>query len=208
MYQVTDPVTTADEIRDTLGPQMASQVNKVIDHIDVHCRVWMQRAPFILVASADGAGDMDISPKGDPAGFVKVLDDHTFAIPERIGNNRGDTFYNLIENPAIAVMFVVPGRKEVLRVNGTAVVAKDPLLLDQMQVNSHRPDLATVVRVKEAFFHCGKSIVRSSLWHSDKWPSLEGLPSYAQALKDHGDMQIDLEDLADELAVNAVKRLY
>ncbi len=208
MYCVTHPVTTAEEIRDTLGPQMASQVNKVIDHIDAHCRVWMERAPFILVASVDGVGNMDISPKGDPAGFVKVLDENTFAIPERIGNNRGDTFYNLIENPAIAVMFIVPGRKEVLRVNGAAEIAKDPELLDQMQVNNHRPDLTTVVRVKEAFFHCGKSIVRSALWHADKWPSLDGLPSYAEALRDHGDMQIALEDLAEELAVNAVKRLY
>lgn len=208
MYRVTHPVTTADEIRDTLGPQMASQVNKVIHKIDAHCRVWIERAPFILMASGDAAGNMDISPKGDPAGFVKVLDDQTFAIPERIGNNRGDTFYNLIENPGIAVLFIVPGRKEVLRVNGTAQIAKDAALLDQMQVNNHRPDLTTVVRVKEAFFHCGKSIVRSSLWHADKWPSLDGLPSYAEALKDHGDMQIPVEDLEEELAVNAVKRLY
>jgi len=208
MYKVKNPVTKAEDIEATLGPQMASQVNKVIDHIDHHCRLWIERTPYLLIASIDGSGNMDISPKGDPAGFVKILDQSTFAIPDRIGNNRGDTFYNLLENPAISVLFIVPGRKEVLRVNGTAQIAKDPDLLAQMHVNGHQPDLATVVHVKEAFFHCGKSIVRSALWHSEKWPSLEGLPSYAEVLKDHGDMAITVEDLAEELAINAVKRLY
>jgi len=151
---------------------------------------------------------MDVSPKGDPAGFVKVLDDKSLAIPDRIGNHRGDTLFNLLENPAVAIVFIIPKRKEVIRVNGRAEIARDKELLAQMEVNRHRPDVAIVVRVKEAFFHCGKSMIRSGMWQPENWGSIDGLPSYAEALKDHGSLPDPIDDLEKSMASNETDRLY
>ena len=209
MYQPKVPVRTAAEVKAILGADMATQVGKVIDHIDVHCRTWIERCPFIVISSIDARGNMDVSPKGDPAGFVKVLDRHTLAIPDRIGNHRGDTFLNVLENPGVGIMFIVPKRREVVRVSGTAEIVRDPELLASMAVDGKLPDLALLVRVREAFFHCGKSMIRSGLWEPHKWGSIDGLPSYAQALKDHNTRVVfDLEDLEGRVQNNEVNRLY
>ena len=115
---------------------------------------------------------------------------------------------NVLENPRIALMFVVPVRKEVVRVSGSAQVVMDEDLLKSMEVNGHMPDLALLVRVEEAFFHCGKSMIRSRMWQPDMWGSIEGLPSYAQALKDHGNLPDPIDDLEDGMAYNESDRLY
>ena len=208
MYQAKKPVTSAKEIKSILGPDFPSQTAKIIDHIDVHCRAWIERSPFITISSCNAAGDMDVSPKGDPAGFVKVLDEKTLAIPDRIGNHRGDTFMNVLENPNVGLMFVVPKRREVVRVSGAAQVVMDEDLRAMMEVAGHQPDLVLLVHVKEAFFHCGKSMIRSRMWNPDMWGSIEGLPSYAQALKDHGEMPDPIEDLEKRMAYNESDRLY
>ena len=208
MYQPKSVITSAAEIRTLLGPVFESQVKKVIDHIDPHCRAWIERCPFIVVSSVDADGAMDVSPKGDPPGFVKVLDEHTLAIPDRLGNNRGDTFLNVLQNPSIGIVFIVPKRREVVRVSGMAQIVTDAELLETMAVQGKRPDLALVVRVKEAFFHCGKSMIRSGLWEPERWSSIDGLPSYAQALKDHGKLPIAIPDLEQRLVNNEVNRLY
>lgn len=129
MYQPSHVVRSAAQLKEILGPDFPSQVNKVIDRIDPHCRAWIEHSPFVVVSSSNAAGEMDVSPKGDPAGFVKVLDEKTLAIPDRIGNHRGDTFMNVLENPRVGLMFVVPKRKEVVRVSGSAQVVMDPDLL-------------------------------------------------------------------------------
>lgn len=208
MYQATFPITTASEVKAILGEDFPSQIAKIIDHIDPHCRAWIERCPFIVIASANSSGAVDTSPKGDPPGFVKVLDDHTLAIPDRIGNHRGDTFLNVLENPNIGILFIVPKRREVVRVSGTAQVVRDPELLQSMTVNEKLPDLALLVRVREAFFHCGKSMIRSRMWDPEMWGSIEGLPTYAQALKDHGKLPDRLSDLEKKTASNEVNRLY
>lgn len=208
MYKPKQVVTSAAEVKSVLGEDFASQTAKVIDHIDDHCRAWIERSPFITIASCDASGAMDISPKGDPAGFVKVLDRKSLAIPDRIGNHRGDTFMNVLENPNVGLMFVVPQRREVVRVSGTAQVVMDEDLRAMMEVNGHLPDLALVVHVKEAFFHCGKSMIRSRMWNPDMWESIDGLPSYAQALKDHGNLPDPTEKLEKMMAANETDRLY
>ncbi|MEM1396441.1 MAG: MSMEG_1061 family FMN-dependent PPOX-type flavoprotein [Pseudomonadota bacterium] len=185
-----------------------SQVNKIIDHIDQHCRAWIEKTTFVSIATCDARGRMDVSPKGDPAGFIKVLDPKTIAIPDRIGNKRGDSFHNILQNPRVGLMLVVPTRKEVVRINGAAEIAMDDELLDMMMVNGHRPNLALIVRVEEAFFHCGKSMIRSRMWQPDQWGPVEGLPTYAQALKDMGDMDMPLEDVEARMAYNETDRLY
>jgi PPOX class probable FMN-dependent enzyme len=208
MYQPTHVVKSADDVKTTLGPDFDNQVNKVIDHIDDHCRAWIERSPYVTIASCNANGQMDISPKGDPAGFVKVLDRKTLAVPDRIGNHRGDTFINVLENPRVALMFVVPKRREVVRISGSAQVVRDPDLLEQMVINRHAPDLALLVRVEEAFFHCGKAMIRSRMWQPDEWGSTEGLPSYGQALKDHGELPDLVADLEGKMARNETDRLY
>lgn len=208
MYAAKEVVQSAAELKAILGPDFHTQVAKVIDHVDDHIRAWIERTPFITIASANAAGQIDISPKGDPAGFVQVLDEKTLAIPDRIGNHRGDTFLNVLENPRVGIMFVVPKRREVVRVSGTAQVVRDPDLLADMAVNGREPDLALLVRVEEAFFHCGKAMIRSRMWEPEKWNSIDGLPTYATALKDHGNLPDPIEVLEERMHNNEVNRLY
>lgn len=208
MYQVTDPVTTQAELMAMFDPMHPSQVNKVVDRLDDHLRAWIARTTFVSIASCDATGRMDVSPKGDPAGFIKVLDDRTLVIPDRIGNQRADTFLNVLENPRVGLMLVVPMRKEVVRINGGAEVIRDPAVLDMTVMNGHRPTLALLVRVEEAFFHCGKAMIRSAMWQPDKWGSIAGLPTYAEALKDHGAMDTPLAEIEARMAYNESDRLY
>ncbi|MEM6934566.1 MAG: MSMEG_1061 family FMN-dependent PPOX-type flavoprotein [Pseudomonadota bacterium] len=208
MYTAKKPVESVEKLKSILGPDVPSQVAKVIDHIDDHCKTWIERSPFVTIASCNAKGQMDVSPKGDPAGFVKVLDEMTLAVPDRIGNHRGDTFMNVLENPRIGLMLVIPIRKEVVRVCGSAQVVMDEELLSMMEVNGHRPDLALLVRVEEAFFHCGKSMIRSRMWQPDMWPSIDGLQTYAEALKAHGNLPDPVDDLEDRMAYNETDRLY
>lgn len=208
MYQARDPIRTAAELQSHLTEMHPSQVNKIIDHIDDHCRAWLAKTTFVSIASCNAKGEMDVSPKGDPAGFIKVLDPKTLAIPDRIGNHRADTFFNVLENPRIGMMCVVPKRKEVVRINGSAQVVRDENLRDLTEMNGHRPDFVLLVRVEEAFFHCGKAMIRSAMWHPEKWGSTDGLPTYATALKDHGTMDMSLEDIEARMAFNEAERLY
>jgi PPOX class probable FMN-dependent enzyme len=156
----------------------------------------------------NNAGHVDVAPKGDPSGSWKVLDEHTIAIPDRPGNNRADTFTNILENPRIGLMFVIPNRREVVRVSGSALIVKDPDLLETMSVKGKRPNFAIIIRVEEAMFHCGKSMIRSNLWNPEKWQSVEGLPTYAQALIDHGKLSVSVGDMQAGLERNAVEALY
>jgi PPOX class probable FMN-dependent enzyme len=208
MYQPKFPIRTAAEVKAILGPDFPTQVAKVIDHIDPHCQAWIERCPFIVISSISASGAMDTSPKGDSPGFVKVLDQHTLAIPDRLGNHRGDTFFNVLENPSVGLIFIVPRRREVVRVSGVAEIAKDPDLLQTMAINGKVPDLALIVHVKEAFFHCGKAMIRSGMWEPETWGPIEGLPSYAQALKSHGNLPNDLAELEEIVANNEANRLY
>ena len=208
MFEAKNVITSAAQVQEILGPGFPDQINKVIDHVDDLCRTWIERSPFVVVSSTNAQGSMDVSPKGDPPGFVKVLDDKTLAIPDRLGNHRGDTFLNVLENPNVALMFVIPKRTEVVRISGTAQIVMDPDLLAEMAVNEKLPDLALLVRVKEAMFHCGKSMVRSRMWKPDQWASIDGLPSYAQALKKHGEMPDRIEDLEEMVVRIEIDDLY
>ncbi len=208
MFQPTDRVTDVKELRRILGQVPPSQATKAIDHIDKHCQTWIERSPFIVVSSANATGQIDISPKGDPAGFVKVLDKHTLAIPDRPGNRRVDTMHNLLENPQIGVLFVVPQRGEVLRISGTGQIARDTTLLDTMAINSRKPALAIVLHVQSAMFHCGKAMIRSKMWRHEHWPPIDGLPTYAEALMDHAKPPHTLEEMEERVASNEANRLY
>ncbi len=208
MYQPTEILTNEEEIRAIVPDQFSSQTGKVLDHIDDLCRVWIEASTFLTMATVSAAGRVDVSPKGDPAGFVRVVDDKTLAIPDRPGNHRFDSFLNILETGRIGLVFLVPHRNEVVRVNGSAQVVTDAELMETMSIKGRVPVMAVLVRVEEAFYHCGKAVIRSRLWHPEEVPLANGLPTYAEALKAHGTLADDLDDLERRMKNNDENRLY
>ena len=207
-YKPTDIVSSEAEIRAVIPGQRAAQQGKIIDHIDALCRAWIERSPFLVMSTMDAAGRMDVSPKGDPAGFVKVIDDKTLAIPDRPGNHRFDGFLNILETGRIGLVFLVPNRNEVIRVNGAAQIVRDQALRESMAIKGRVPDFAIVVSVEEAFFHCGKAVIRSALWAPDKAVAADDLPTYGEALLAHSKVDVSLEEMEARLKFNDERRLY
>lgn len=208
MYRPTDVVTSLDEVLGRYAKATAAQQTKILDHVDDLIRVWVERSPFLTMATVSAAGQVDVSPKGDPAGFVKVLDDKTIAIPDRPGNHRFDTFANILDTGRIGLVFFVPNRNEVVRINGHAQIVEDTELRETMAIKGRVPDYAILVRVEEAFYHCGKAIIRSALWRPDAAAPIDGLPTYAEALMQQSDPQQSFEDLQARLDNNDKNRLY
>jgi len=151
---------------------------------------------------------MDISPKGDPPGFVQVLDERTLVIPDRPGNRRGDTFKNILQNDRVGLFFLIPGKQETLRVSGRAMIVRDLSLREQMAVGGKNPDFAIVVTVEQAFFHCPKCMIRSHLWTSETWPDQTGLPSLAEAVVAAGKLDVSVEHVQEMIDHDAKTRLY
>jgi len=155
---------------------------KQLARIDAHCRNFIARSPLVIVGSIHPERGLDVSPRGDAPGFVRVLDEHHLAIPDRPGNNRLDTLENLLENPAIGLFFVIPGIEETLRVNGTARLTRAAWLLDSMAVANKAPKLAIVVTVTEAFLHCAKALKRARLWDEDYRLARKEMPTLGRMI--------------------------
>ncbi|MEM6945644.1 MAG: MSMEG_1061 family FMN-dependent PPOX-type flavoprotein, partial [Pseudomonadota bacterium] len=170
--------------------------------------VWIERSPFLVMTTSDADGRLDCSPKGDPAGFVKVIDDKTLAIPDRPGNRRFDGFLNIFQTGRIGLIFFVPNRNETVRVNGKAQVVRDTPLRESMAIKGRVPELAVLVRVEEAFYHCGKAIIRSGLWSPEKAAPTGGLPTYAEANVDHTGRDYPLDEVTKLFEHNEKNRLY
>ncbi len=197
------------ELRELMGAPVAPPVvEKTLASLDRHCLAFIERAPFVFVSSTDAKGRMDISPRGDAPGFVKVLDRKTLVIPDRPGNQRFDTFRNLFESPRVGLIFLVPGKRETLRISGKAEVVRDQELLDTMAANGKTPALAIAVHVEEAFFHCAKCMIRSHLWQPEQWPSIEGLPTLAETMKDAASIPGPVEFLEGIIKQDEENRLY
>ena len=165
------------------GPRPA---NKVIDHVDSHCARFIAASPFLVMGTYGPDGLVDLSPKGDPAGFVQVLDEKTLLIPDRPGNGRLDSFENLLADPTISLIFIIPGHNDTLRVGGRGRLTTQPEVLESLAFNGRAPSLALIVTVEEAYMHCAKSMVRSKMWHPDHWPDTSDVPSLAEAMVAHG----------------------
>ncbi|MFF7247567.1 MSMEG_1061 family FMN-dependent PPOX-type flavoprotein [Embleya sp. NPDC008237] len=166
-----------DEVRARLGEPEAMTEAKILDRIDEHFHRFIAHSPFLALATADAAGRADCSPRGDYPGFVKVLDEHTLAIPDRPGNKIADSFRNLAENDGIGLLFLIPGLRETLRVNGRAYPTDEPDVLTRMQIEGKEAELALVVEVAEAYFHCGRALIRSRLWDPASQALAAELPS-------------------------------
>ena len=208
MAHFNDVIETREQFRSIMGEPSDKVTRKSLSALDKHCGVFIGRAPFMLIASSDAQGNTDVSPKGDPVGFVKIIDKTTLAIPDRLGNRRADTIENILQNPNVGLIFLIPGKTETLRVSGTAQVVRDRDLCDSMAVKDKSPDFAIVVSVKEAFFHCSKCMIRSKLWQTDHWPNLDGLPRLAETMVDAGKLELSESEMHEIVVNDELARLY
>jgi len=197
------------ELREIVGVPTARSVQKERSTFDQHDRAFIARSPFLLIATAGADGRCDISPKGDAPGFVLVLDDRRLVIPDRPGNKRLDSMRNLLANPHVGLIFVVPGREETLRVNGRAWITRDPELLRRSEVRGRTPLLAIGVEVEQCFLHCAKAFRRSQLWAHEQWPGPDALPSLACVLFDQIRPEgVTLQEYELDIEESYAKRLY
>ena len=188
-------VTTHDELGEILGKPLERVATKDRPSLDETARDWLAASPFCLVATAGADGTCDVSPKGDPPGFTLVLDDTTIVIPERPGNRRADGFHNILDNPHIGLIYLLPGRGDTLRINGKARLVRDEPYFDRMVVKGHRPVLAVLVEIEQVFFHCSKAFLRSALWKPETWTpaAAPSRPQIAKALERPDDSMEELE---------------
>jgi len=183
-YPFSEIISTEEQLREVLGVPSAGSVDKQLSVLDRHSRNFISRSPFALVGTANAAGRCDVSPRGDGPGFIYVLDGKTILIPERPGNKRGDTLSNVVENPHVGILFLIPDVEETLRLNGRAELIRDPGLLERMVFRGKLPQLAIAVEVEEVYFHCAKAFKRSGLWDPEKWTGRGDLPSLGQIMMD------------------------
>ena len=194
-------IGTEEELRALYGAPSPRAAAKVIGHLDRHCRQFIANSPFMVLATSDGTM-LDVSPKGDPAGFVQVEDDHHLIVPDRPGNNRIDGLINLIANPQVALIFLVPTVDETLRVNGMAEIRDDEDLRQRCALNGKLPKTVLRVRVHEVFSHCGKAPLRAGLWKPDTWPAQRPVATLNEIIRDHSGVQVD------SIEQSAVDELY
>ncbi len=180
-------IANTTELRTVYGEPLARSGLKVLDHLDEHCRNFIALSPFCLLGSSAADGRADVSPRGDPPGFVAVLDANTLLIPDRPGNRQVESLRNVTEQPRVGLLFLVPGMNETLRVSGKAEIVTDPALLTPLSVSGRAPISGLRVTIEEAFFHCGKALVRSRLWDPETQIERSSFPTYGQVLADQID---------------------
>lgn len=206
--QFTEIITTVEQLREVIGYPSHRVTDIAIPKLDKHCRAFIAKSPLVFIASSDASGNMDISPKGDPPGFVQILDNNTIIIPDRPGNRRADTFENILENPQVGLFFLVPGKGETLRISGSAMIVRDAHLRESMAINGKIPEFALVVNIKEAFFHCAKCMLRSKIWQSEQWQSIDDLPSLAQTMVDAANLKESVEEIEALIEQDEREGLY
>jgi PPOX class probable FMN-dependent enzyme len=184
--EFTDVIRSEEELRALMGdPVAASVVDKTLSRLDRHCLTFIARS-----------------------GFVRVLDEKTLVIPDRPGNQRFDTFRNLFQSPRVGLIFLVPGKRETLRIGGRAEVVRDATLLESLNAQGKVPALAIAVHVDEAFFHCSKCMIRSHLWQHEQWAPLNGLPTLAETMKDAAAIAAPVEVIEGVIKEDEERRLY
>ena len=181
---VKDVVRSERELREIYDQPSARAVCKETPTLGDDCRAFIAHSPFLVMGTAGADGTCDVSPKGDAPGFVRVLDDRRLLVPDRLGNNRLDGLRNIVENAHVALIFFIPGREDMLRVNGRATIVRDDALLDQLAVGDKRPRTALLVEVEQSFLHCARAAKRSGLWDPARWPDGSGVRSMQRMIWD------------------------
>jgi PPOX class probable FMN-dependent enzyme len=202
-------ITGTQQLRDRVGEPIQRTLDKQLDHLDHHCVDFIGRSPIVMVATSGADGRCDCSPRGGPQGFAHVIDALHLALPDYKGNRRQDTHVNVLENPHVGLLFLIPGLGETLRVNGTAHVSHDADLLGALATKGDPPQLALVVDVEEVYMHCAKAFMRSELWDPSTWLPESELPSVTQIYRDHRDTPgLTVEQVASELEESYRTRLW
>jgi uncharacterized protein len=187
-------VTDERALREVIGRPTELVASKIADRLNHLTRQFIERSPFVCVATSRPDGGLDVSPRGDPAGFVRIIDKRTLLIPDRPGNKLADTLTNVLEDPRIALLFLVPGVGDSFRVNGRAQIVDDPELLAGSAVEGKVPKLGILVDIEEAFTQCSKALVRSDLWNPEKHVDRSELPSTGAVLAAVADPELDVEE--------------
>ncbi len=193
-------------LRDLIGHPTETAKAKLADHINELTRTFIERSPFVCVATARPDGGLDVSPRGDPAGFVRVIDSHTLLMPERPGNRLADSLTNLLHDPRIALLFLIPGVGDTFRVNGEAELTDDPELLAASEVEGKVPKLGLLITVREAYTQCPKALIRSDLWNPEHHIERSELPSHGEILRSLNDPTFDVESHDRERAARYARR--
>ncbi|MGC5012354.1 pyridoxamine 5'-phosphate oxidase family protein [Streptosporangium sp. DT93] len=201
-------VTSQEELRRLVGDVSELVLRKDIGRLDEHARAFVGASPFVLLATSAPDGTCDVSPRGEEPGGVLVLDDHTLVIPDRPGNRRMDSLRNIVGNPNVGLLFMVPGTEETLRVNGHARVVSQAPYMERLGVKGKVPTLAISVEVRECFFHCSKAFRRSSLWRPERWPDRDALPTLGQIMKEQLNLDVPAGAIDDNLSIDARDNLY
>lgn len=193
-------IDSVDGLREIYRPAAGGAVHKVISTLDEHCRDFLAKSPFFVLSTADGNGRCDGSPKGGHPGFVEMLDEHRVAWADYSGNNRLDSFENVVDNAGVALLFLIPGLSETLRINGTAELSTDSQLLERFAIDGRRAKVVVVVTVDEAYVHCAKALRRSELWVPESWIDASERPNASAMVKDHASIDVPAEVIQDALA--------
>ena len=201
-------VETLEELREGYAAVHDIALRKELRALDAHARNFIEKCPFVLIGSSDGKGNGDVTPKGDRPGFVAILDDTTLAIPDRPGNNRLDTLENVIANPAVGLLFLIPGMNETLRINGTARITFDADLRAQLAVDGKDPRSVMVVSINAVYMHCAKAFLRSALWNPESWPPRDAMPTLGEILKDQLALPVTVEESDQRLDESYAKSMW
>ena len=193
-------IANEEQLRATLGHPAELVLAKITDRLNSLTRQFIERSPFVCVATASAGGGLDVSPRGDPPGFVRILDERTLLLPDRPGNRIGDTLTNLLSDPRIALLFLLPGVGETFRVNGRAVIVDDPELLAPSAVDGKVPRLGIMVSIEQAYTQCPKALMRSDLWNPDRHIERSRLPSSGAIIRSLKDPQFDADGYDRERA--------
>jgi hypothetical protein len=193
-------ITTEDELRAIIGSPVEVVVSKISDRLNGLTRQFIERSPFVCVATKMPGGGIDVSPRGDPPAFVRILDDRTLLIPDRPGNKIADTLRNLLADPSIGLLFLIPGVGDSFRVNGRGVITDDQELLAPSEVKGSVPRLGILVSIEEAYTQCSKALIRSDLWNPDRHIERSDLPSSGEILRSLNDPEFDAAEYDRERA--------
>jgi uncharacterized protein len=189
----TGTVESEAQLREVIGSPTPLVAGKIADRLNDLTRQFVERSPFVCVATAHPDGGIDVSPRGDPAGFVRVIDERTLLLPDRPGNRIADTLTNLLADPRIALLFLIPGVGDTFRVNGRAVIVDDPQLLAPSAVDGRAPRLGLLVTIEEAYTQCPKALIRSDLWNPERHIERSELPSPGEIMRSVSDAGLDPE---------------
>ena len=199
-------ITDEAGLRAVIGEPIPLVTGKIAPRLNELTRPFIERSPFVCVATASPDGGLDVSPRGDPAGFVHILDDRRLLLPDRPGNKIADTLTNLLADPRIALLFLIPGVGDSFRVNGTATIVDDPELLASCEVDGRVPKLGILVTVEEAYTQCSKALIRSDLWNPERHIDRSELPSGGEILKRLSDPTLDVDEYEKERAARYARR--